>query len=387
MKSTEKNKNSNLINTENNFQNFNLTVTLSNQLIDSIVEMDAFPQKVYLFAIGHIDPKNPPENNTVKVSKEALFTMMYSSSSSSKHTRLKHDIEKLHQQSVIKIQQTKSNGKTDYRVISPLEITEFNNFSDEVSIKFSNAIMPFLTNLEDHFTQYTFNQVVNLKSKYAISFFQLFTKNYNLYEANRDNVSWSTKSLDKLKNLVISVSDLRKKFNLEKKYKAFPDFEKRVLKEPIEQINEYTNFNVSYDLFKKGHTYTEIRFLITRTKSVPTPYKEIQKDPAYLKGLEDKSEKINQSYLKAMNSKYTKILIKNVLLSSTELCDVNLMSRLHNKVYPLYDRLVKDRGLDGVATHLSYVATHKEDYTDKNIVKYLEKAITNYLPYVNQFTY
>lgn len=99
--------------------------------------------------------------------------------------------------------------------------------------------------------------------------------------------------------------------------------------------------------------------------SVPVPYKQEQRDPAYLKGAEDKTEKMNQSYLKAMNSKYTKLLIKNFLISSADLCDLKLMSRLQNKVYPLYDRLSKDRGFESVVNHLSYVATHKEDYTIK----------------------
>ncbi|XIL13622.1 replication initiation protein (plasmid) [Enterococcus faecium] len=176
MNNTEKNEKPKFETTETDLKKFDLTVTLSNQLVDSIIEMDAMPQKVYLFAIGHLDPKHPPLDNTVKVSKKALFALMSSSSSSSKHSRLKQVIEKLHQQSVIKIQRTKPNGKTEYKVISPLEITEFNDFSDAVSIKFSSAIMPFLTNLEDHFTQYSFDQVVNLTSKYAISFFNYSPK-------------------------------------------------------------------------------------------------------------------------------------------------------------------------------------------------------------------
>ncbi|HBM5610373.1 TPA: initiator RepB protein, partial [Enterococcus faecium] len=142
---------------------------------------------------------------------------------------------------------------------------------------------------------------------------------------------------------------------------------------------------IDYELIKKGHTYTNIKFLLTRTMSVPVPYKQEQRDPAYLKGAEDKTEKMNQSYLKAMNSKYTKLLIKNFLISSADLCDLKLMSRLQNKVYPLYDRLSKDRGFESVVNHLSYVATHKEDYTIKNTVKYLEKSITSYLPYVNLY--
>ncbi|HAQ9376637.1 TPA: RepB family plasmid replication initiator protein, partial [Enterococcus faecium] len=181
------------------------------------------------------------------------------------------------------------------------------------------------------------------------------------------------------------IADLRKKFSIEKKYKAFRDFERRVIKEPIAQLNKYTDFKIDYELIKKGHTYTNIKFLLTRTMSVPVPYKQEQRDPAYLKGAEDKTEKMNQSYLKAMNSKYTKLLIKNFLISSADLCDLKLMSRLQNKVYPLYDRLSKDRGFESVVNHLSYVATHKEDYTIKNTVKYLEKSITSYLPYVNLY--
>lgn len=53
------------------------------------------------------------------------------------------------------------------------------------------------------------------------SVFQLFTKDFNLYEANRDNLTWSTKSLDRLKNPVFSIADLRKKFSIEKNIKLF----------------------------------------------------------------------------------------------------------------------------------------------------------------------
>ncbi|WP_258454919.1 hypothetical protein [Enterococcus faecium] len=62
MKITEKNVNPKFETTESNLKKFDLTVTLSNQLVDSIVEMDAMPQKIYLYAIGHLDPKNPPFN-------------------------------------------------------------------------------------------------------------------------------------------------------------------------------------------------------------------------------------------------------------------------------------------------------------------------------------
>ena len=49
------------------------------------------------------------------------------------------------------------------------------------------------------------------------------------------------------------------------------------VKEPIAQLNKYTDFKIDYELIKKGHTYTNIKFLLTRTMSVPVPYKQEQR--------------------------------------------------------------------------------------------------------------
>src|SRR5574337_895312 len=55
---------------------------------------------------------------------------------------------------------------------------------------------------------------------------------------------------------------------------------------------------------------------------------------------------------------------------------------LAEKVYPLYDELKEARGLKGVETHLSYVASKQEGYSKRNVVKYLKTAIEGYLPTV-----
>ena len=59
-----------------------------------------------------------------------------------------------------------------------------------------------------------------------------------------------------------------------------------------------------------------------------------------------------------MESKYTRLLIENFLLSPLEMTDTALMAGLQKNVYPLYDELkgIK-RGLNGVKDHLSYVAS------------------------------
>ena len=84
----------------------------------------------------------------------------------------------------------------------------------------------------------------------------------------------------------------------------------------------------------------------------------------------------------AMASKYTRLLLDNMLLSPYEMTDTSLMAGLQAHVYPLYDELKALRGLNGVKDHLSYVASKQEAYSKRNIAKYLKKAIEQYLPTV-----
>lgn len=85
-----------------------------------------------------------------------------------------------------------------------------------------------------------------------------------------------------------------------------------------------------------------------------------------------------------MKSKYTQVLLENMLLSPYEMTDTKLMAGLQAHVYPLYDELKALRGLNGVKDHLSYVRAKQEDYSKKNICKYLKKAIEQYLPTVKR---
>lgn len=85
-----------------------------------------------------------------------------------------------------------------------------------------------------------------------------------------------------------------------------------------------------------------------------------------------------------MESKYTRLLIENFLLSPLEMTDTALMAGLQKNVYPLYDELKELRGLNGVKDHLSYVSSKQEAYSKRNVAKYLKKAIEQYLPTVKR---
>lgn len=117
-------------------------------------------------------------------------------------------------------------------------------------------------------------------------------------------------------------------------------------------------------------------------------YREVQEllleDTAYQEDKARKAETEDKLAIEAMKSKYTTLLLENMLLSPCEMQDTKIMAGLQVHVYPLYDELKELRGLNSVKDHLSYVASRREEYSKHNIARYLKKAIEQYLPTVKR---
>lgn len=107
-------------------------------------------------------------------------------------------------------------------------------------------------------------------------------------------------------------------------------------------------------------------------------------DIAYQEDKARKAETEDKLAIEAMKSKYTTLLLENMLLSPFEMQDTKIMAGLQDHVYPLYDELKELRGLNSIKDHLSYVASRREEYSKHNIARYLKKAIEQYLPTVKR---
>ena len=208
---------------------------------------------------------------------------------------------------------------------------------------------------------------------------------YNQYEHYSTNGGRRNGQLETYRNPSISVKELRVMTDTVNEYKDMNNFTKLILNKPLEEINAHTHFNVTYEKIKKGRSIDRIQFRISKKQVAKNEfYKQEEQDPIYL---QDKVKKEEQQMLlsaKAMQSPYTKLLSENFLIGVTDFMDVKLMARLQEVVYPFYDELRTLRGLNGVKDHLSYVYSKQEAYSKRNIVKYLKKAIEQYLPTVKR---
>lgn len=120
-----------------------------------------------------------------------------------------------------------------------------------VAIKLNDDLKPFLIRLKEHYTQYTLDNILCMKSVYAIRIFELLQGRI------------MTRLLPKVGQYIeISLQELRQCCDCEDKYLRFTHFKDRVLEPAKKEINELTMFWVKYDYIKTGKAVTAIRFHI-----------------------------------------------------------------------------------------------------------------------------
>ncbi|MFK4883455.1 RepB family plasmid replication initiator protein [Lactococcus petauri] len=376
---TEKAKNQKQVLTLNELEK--RKVVENNALITSVAKMQKTALKMFELAVSCIDTENVPENNTVYLSKEELFSF-FEVGSNSKHTQFKEAIEIMQKQAYFKIKSNKKLG-IEYESIVPIPYVKWNDYNDEVTIQFSEHIMPYLINLKSEFTQYKISELQKLNSKYSIILYRWLTMNYNQYEHYSNKGGRREEQVEEYRNPKISIRELREMTDTVEEYQKMSHFTTWVLEKPLEEINDHTSFNVAYDKVKKGRSVDSIVFHITKKRRADDNSYKLE-DKTYQEAKAEKEANEDRLYAKAMKSKYTKLLLENFLLSPYEMTDPAIMAGLQKNVYPLYDELKELRGLNGVKDHLSYVASKQEDYSKRNIAKYLKKAIEQYLPTVKR---
>ena len=352
-----------------------------NSLITSIAKMDKTPLKMFELAVSCIYTENPPKDNTVYLSKTDLFAF-FKVSDNDKHSRFKQAVEKMQKQAFFQIKEEQGKG-FKFKSIVPIPYVEWTDYNDEVKIEFHREIMPYLINLKKNFTQHALSDIAELNSKYSIILYRWLSMNYNQYEHYSNKGGRRVEQVEAYRNPTISMEELRIMTDTVNEYKDFRNFEKRILKNSIEEITEHTSFNVTYDKIKKGRSIDSIVFHITKKRRADdNSYKLEDKTYKEVKIEKEQSEAILVK--QAMESKYTRLLLENFLLSPYEMTDTTLMAGLQKNVYPKYDELKTLRGLEGVKKHLSYVREKQEPYSKGNIAKYLKKAIEQYLPTVKR---
>ncbi len=114
--------------------------------------------------------------------------------------------------------------------------------NSEISLYFSQAIIPLISGLENCFTSYKLKDIVQFECSYSVRFYELL-------------MSWKNKN-----EIKVDVIWIREVLQLGNKYPDFYDLKKRVILPALADINKSSNLNVSYEQIKKGKVIWSLIF-------------------------------------------------------------------------------------------------------------------------------
>ena len=216
------------------------TVVKANELIQkSRFSLSLQQQKVVLYLISQITPFDEDfklyEFSIVEFCK--VCGIDYDSGKN--YADLKAAIKEIADKSVwIRL----ANGKQT--LVRWIEKPYIDDNSGLIQIKLDADMKPYLLQLKENFTQYELLWTLNFKSKYTIRLYEL-VKSIHYHELD-------TYSRD------FTLEELRGMLGAET-YKTYQTFKVRVLEPSIEEVNQYSDKNVSFEPIKNGRAVSKIR--------------------------------------------------------------------------------------------------------------------------------
>lgn len=152
--------------------------------------------------------------------------------------------ERLFERKIISIS---NNGRTR-ELMRWVSYCKFEEDSEAVTLRFTEEIVPYISQLESNFTKYRLKHIAQLTSSYAVRIYELI-------------VGWASQG-DDMKQ--ITLDELRDLLAIGLKYKQFGELRTRVIQPAVEQINESTNYNLEVSYRKRKRFYHWIQFHFTQ---------------------------------------------------------------------------------------------------------------------------
>lgn len=221
----------------------NKTVTKANELIQkSRFSLSLLQQKIVLYLISQISPYDDDFKIYEFSIQEFCRVCGIDESSGKNYSALKEAIKEVADKSLwIMIDEDEET------LLRWIEKPYINKKDGVIKIRLDNDMMPFLLQLKQNFTSYELIWTLHFKSKYTIRLYEL-VKSIHFHDLEPYERVYS---LDELKKLLGAET-----------YKTYQTFKERVLKRAVQEINEYSDKNLSYEIIKSGRSVSKIKFSI-----------------------------------------------------------------------------------------------------------------------------
>lgn len=234
----------------------NVAVTKSNELVNAVYRLTLVEAQLLHFCIAWsrehqagLDANKPLR---LRVSD---FAERFGLSSSHAYQQAKDALEGLYKRDVTLYATDADSGLEE--VIRTRWLTRYSYIDGAgvMSVIFSIDVMKHITRLEKAFTSYSLNEIAHFSSIYAVRLYELLMQ--------FKDKGWRT----------ISIDDLRAAFGVAPtQYKLVAQFKRNTVDVAVAQINELSEWKVSYQNHKHGVKITGLTFNIKpKSKRIEKP--------------------------------------------------------------------------------------------------------------------
>lgn len=116
----------------------------------------------------------------------------------------------------------------------------------KIGIRFAFDLLPYLAELNSHFTSYKIKEICDLTSIYSVRLFEMISQ---------------FKDINKSRYFVIRVDDLKNRLGIQGEYPLFANLKQKVIEVAVNQIKENTEFkNLSYKQETEGRKVVRLAF-------------------------------------------------------------------------------------------------------------------------------
>lgn len=229
----------------NEFSENNLVVQSNDLIQNANWRLNTMSLKLYKMVISCIDTENPPKDNKIRLSKNEIIkfleaeNVLQGTKTDQRYSTVRKALKNIRDKSV-----DLDMGK-GVLTVGLMDSVYWEKDTDIVTCRIGPEMMPFLIDLNRNFLQYPVLNVQCFSSKYGIILYELLMSEWKKTQ---------------FKHFTFEVDDLRYSTNTVNKYSKWVNFEARVLKPAVDDINQAeVEFFVKYRKRKGGGK--SIRFI------------------------------------------------------------------------------------------------------------------------------
>ena len=226
----------------------NLTVYKSNQVIEAGYKLSLNEQRVILACIAQINSKDLLVEQDEFLLSAQNFADLFGVSTKRAYNTLIEVAESLFNRYMVIDQPDIKRQNLKRLKMRWISSIGYLPNEGKIILRFSQDILPYLSELKGQFTRYEIVNIGKMRSIYGIRLYELL-------------MQWQVLGMRE-----IEIVWLKKQFQIEKLYANMADFKKRVLEPAVKDINTHSNYSVSWTQRKTGRRVTHLTFTFAENK-------------------------------------------------------------------------------------------------------------------------